>query len=125
MFETLLSNLLLILILVVMYLGSLGANTILGIYYNISGIKENFSKEKLLKGLVRGGIVLAGSLLIAGIISLLPEVLTAFGIATESALFESISVAAMAGVIGSTVVRYLSDAVKKLYAILGTKGEEE
>ena len=124
MFETLLSNLLLVFILVVMYLASLAANTILGIYHNISEVKESFSKEKLISGLARGGIVLFGALLIACIISLLPEVLAAFGIATESALFESISVAAMAGVMGSTIVRYLSDAVKKLYAILGVKGEE-
>ena len=87
-------------------------------------VKENFSKEKLISGLTRGGIVLFGALLIACIISLLPEVLAAFGIATETALFESISVAAMAGVMGSTIVRYLGDAVKKLYAILGVKGEE-
>ena len=124
MFETLLSNLLLVFILVIMYLASLATNTILGIYHNISEVKENFSKEKLISGLARGGIVLLGALLIACIISLLPEVLAAFGIATETALFESISVAAMAGVMGSTIVRYLSDAVKKLYAILGVKGEE-
>ena len=124
MFETLLSNLLLVFILVVMYLASLAANTILGIYHNISEVKENFSKEKLISGLTRGGIVLLGALLIACIISLLPEVLAAFGIATETALFESISVAAMAGAMGSTIVRYLGAAVNKLYGLPAVKPAE-
>ena len=57
MFEVLLNNLLLIGILVLMYLGSLGANTLLGIYHNLSTVKEDFSKEKLFSGLARGGIV--------------------------------------------------------------------
>ena len=124
MMTCLLNNLELIGILILMYVGAAGANILLGMYNNISNLKERFSKEKLIAGLTRCGIVLVGSLLITVIISLLPEVLAAFGIATETALFESISVAAMAGVMGSTIVRYLSDAVKKLYAILGVKGEE-
>ena len=121
MFSLLLENLLLITILVLMYLGSLGVNTILGMYHNIANLRENFSKEKMVSGLIRGGIVLIGALIIAAIISLLPEVLAAFGITAEAALFEGISVIAMGGVLASTVVRYLSDAVKKLYVILGAK----
>lgn len=121
MFSLLLENLLLITILVLMYLGSLGVNTILGMYHNIANLRETFSKEKMVSGLIRGGIVLIGALIIAAIISLLPEVLAAFGITAEAALFEGISVIAMGGVLASTVVRYLSDAVKKLYVILGAK----
>lgn len=124
MFSTLGSNLLLILILTLMYLGSLIANTILGIYNNTSNLKETFSKEKLLNGLLKGLIILVGAMLITVIISLLPEVLTAFGISASSAIVESISVAAMAGVLGSTVMKYAVDAVKKLYTILGAKTEE-
>ena len=124
MFSTLGSNLLLILILTLMYLGSLIANTILGIYNNTSNFKETFSKEKLLNGLLKGLIILVGAMLITIIISLLPEVLTAFGISASSTIVESISVAAMAGVLGSTVMKYAVDAVKKLYTILGAKAEE-
>ena len=125
MFNVLINNLLLISILVLMYLGSLGANTLLGIYHNLSTVKEDFSKEKLLSGLARGGIVLLGSLLIAFIISLLPEVLAGFGISTEAGLFESISVVAMGGVMATTIARYLGDALKKLYLILGPKNENK
>lgn len=125
MFSTLLNNLALISILIIMYLASMLTNTILGLYNNISNIKESFSKQKLFSGLIKGGITLAGALAIAAIISLLPDVLLAFGIQSESNILESISVAAMGGVIASAVVRYMSDAIKKLYEILGMRMNDE
>lgn len=125
MFSTLLNNLALISILIIMYLASMLTNTVLGLYNNISNIKENFSKQKLFSGLIKGGITLAGALAIAAIISLLPDVLLAFGIQSESNILESISVAAMGGIIASAVVRYMSDAIKKLYEILGMRMNDE
>ena len=121
MFSTLLNNLALISILIIMYLASMLTNTVLGLYNNISNIKESFSKQKLFSGLIKGGITLAGALAIAAIISLLPDVLLAFGIQSENNILESISIAAMGGVIASAVSRYMSDAVKKLYEILGMR----
>ena len=121
MFSTLLNNLALISILIIMYLASMLTNTILGLYNNISNIKESFSKQKLFSGLIKGGVTLAGALAIAAIISLLPDVLLAFGIQSENNILESISIAAMGGVIASAVARYTSDAVKKLYEILGMR----
>ena len=125
MFSTLLNNLALISILIIMYLASMLTNTILGLYNNISNIKESFSKQKLFSGLIKGGITLAGALAIAAIISLLPDVLLAFGIQSESNILESISIAAMGGVIASAVVRYMGDAIKKLYEILGMRMSDE
>ena len=125
MFSTLLNNLALISILIIMYLASMLTNTVLGLYNNISNIKESFTKQKLFSGLIKGGITLAGALAIAAIISLLPDVLLAFGIQSESNILESISVAAMGGVIASAVVRYMSDAIKKLYEILGMRMNDE
>ena len=125
MFSTLLNNLALISILIIMYLASMLTNTVLGLYNNISNIKESFSKQKLFSGLIKGGITLAGALAIAAIISLLPDVLLAFGIQSESNILESISVAAMGGIIASAVVRYMSDAIKKLYEILGMRMSDE
>lgn len=124
MFDLLLSNLFFILVLVIMYLCSLGVNTILGLYNNISLVKENFSKEKLFKGLIRGGITLLGALVITVNISLIPTVLTSLGITAEAALFETISIAGIGTVLISATSRYLSDAVKKLYTILGVKEGE-
>lgn len=120
MFEILLQNLQLIGILILAYLGSLGINTLLGVYYNLKTLKESFSKEKLFTGLLRGSIVLLGGLTITVIISLLPEILAAFGVTTETGLFENLSVTAMAGILASTIVHYLNDALKKFYAILNS-----
>lgn len=125
MFSTLLNNLALISVLVIMYLASMLTNTVLGLYNNISNIRESFSKEKLISGLMKGGITLIGALAIASIISLLPDVLLAFGIQSEGNILESISVAAMGGVIASAVVRYMGDAIKKLYEIIGTRMSDE
>ena len=124
MFNVLLGNILLIAMLVFMYLGSLILNTVLGTYHNISNLKESFSKEKLIAGAIRGGIVLVGALGITILISLLPEVLTAFGLAAETTLIEGLSTAAIASVMGSTILRYLGDALKKFYTILGYNKEE-
>lgn len=124
MFDVLLQNLQLISILICAFLGAFGINVLLGIYYNLSAIKESFSREKLITGLIRGGIILVSGLAITVIISLLPEILSSFGINADSGLFENISVVAMAGVLASTIVRYLSDALKKFYAILSYHSEE-
>ena len=125
MFEVLAQNLQLIGILILTYLGSLGVNTLLGIYYNIKTVKEQFSWRKFFSGLIRGGIILLGGLIITAIISLLPVVLQGFGISADNQLFENVSVIAMAGVLVSTIVRYLKDALQKFYNILGNKKEEE
>lgn len=125
MFDVLLQNLQLIGILILTYLGSLGVNTLLGIYYNLKTVKEAFSKQKLLSGLARGAIILAGGVVITAIISLLPVILKGFGISAENQLFENVSVVAMAGVLVSTIVRYLKDALQKFYAILSSHTEPE
>lgn len=124
MLSCLLENLQLIGVLILMYVGSLGANTLLGLYNNINNLKENFSKEKLLNGIIRGGIVLIGSLVITVIISLLPDVLKALGVQTEANLLDGVSIVAIAGVLASMIVRYLKDAVSKFYSILYGKAEE-
>lgn len=124
MLTCLLNNLQLIGILILMYVGAAGANILLGMYNNISNLKEGFSKEKLLTGLARCGIVLVGSLLITVIISLLPDILKALGVQTDANLFDGISIVAIAGVLSSMIVRYLKDAVSKFYSILYGKAGE-
>ena len=124
MMTCLLNNLELIGILILMYVGAAGANILLGMYNNISNLKERFSKEKLIAGLTRCGIVLVGSLLITVLISLLPDILKALGVQTDANLFDGISIVAIAGVLSSMIVRYLKDAVSKFYSILYGKSEE-
>lgn len=125
MFDLLLKNLQLISILILAYLGSLGINTLLGVYYNLKTVKEQFSKQKLIAGLVRGAIVLVGGLAITVIISLLPAILESFGVQADNGLFENVSIVAMAGILVSTIIRYLKDALQKFYAILGSHTEDE
>lgn len=125
MFDVLVQNLQLIGILILTYLGSLGVNTLLGVYYNLNTVKETFSSKKLFKGLARGGITLLGGVIITAIISLLPVILKGFGVSAENQLFENVSVVAMAGVLVSTIIRYLKDALQKFYAILGSHTEPE
>ena len=124
MMTCLLNNLELIGILILMYVGAAGANILLGMYNNISNLKERFSKEKLIAGLTRCGIVLVGSPLITVIISLLPDILKALGVQTDANLFDGISIVAIAGVLSSMIVRYLKDAVSQFYSILYGKSEE-
>ena len=123
MFNLLLGNLALISTLVFMYLGSLILNTLLGAYHNISELKEGFSKEKLIQGALKGGIILIGALGVTVLISLLPEVLVIFGVPAETLLIEELSSVAIAGVMGSTIIRYLGDALKKFYTIIGYNKE--
>jgi len=123
MFDVLVQNLQLVGILILTFLGALGVNTLLGVYYNLKTVKEVFSKEKLFSGLFRGGIILVGGLLIAAIISLLPIILKEFGISADNNLFENVSVVAMVSVLVTTIIRYLKDALQKFYAILGLHNE--
>ena len=125
MFEVLLENVKLIGILILSYLGSWGINTLLGIYYNLKTVKESFSKAKLLSGLGRGGIILVGGLMITAIISLLPVILQNFGISADNQLFENVSVIAMVGVLLTTILRYLKDALQKFYNIISSKNTDE
>ena len=123
MLNILVPNLKLIGILLMVYLGSLGVNTVLGIYYNIDIVKEQFSWTKLWQGLVRGGIILLAGAIITVIISLVPELLSSFGITAANDLFEGLSIGAIATVILSSIAHYLTDAATKLYKIL--RGNEE
>lgn len=125
MLNCLLKNLQLMGILIAMYIGAFGANTLLGIYNNLASVKENFSKTKFLQGLARGGITLGGSLLITIIISLLPDTLTTMGITVEDGMMDGISIVAIAGVMVTAITRYLKDALNKFYAILYNKNSEE
>ena len=124
MLNNLLPNLQIIGILLVAYAASLGVNTILGIYYNIDIIKQQFSWKKFWSGIIRGGILLAAAALITVILSCLPSVLESFGITTSNSLFEGLSIGAIATVMLSCIVYYLKDAITKFYNILQGKKEE-
>ena len=118
MLLVLLENLRLMGILAVLFVLSFATNTILGTYYQVNLIKEQFSKEKLFKGLAKGGIILLAGLFITLILSLLPFGLTEMGIVLDEAILEGVNITAVCGVIVTGIIRYLKDALTKFYAIL-------
>lgn len=125
MFDFLICNFKMIGALLLMYIFSFGANTILGMYYNVKGAKEDFSKEKLLLGVEKGAIVLVSMALIIVVLSVLPQVVESFGLTVEEETFSGISALGMATVMVSVDIYYLKDAIAKLYAILYGKKEDE
>lgn len=125
MISVLISNLKIMGILALLFCGSFGVNTLLGLYYNISLIKENFSIKKFWQGLAKGGIVLLAGLFITLIISILPFGLTEMGIILDEVLLEGINITAICGVVMSSIVRYLKDALTKFYAIMSHEKEKE
>lgn len=125
MFDFLIYNFKMIGALLLMYIFSFSANTILGMYYNVKNIKEDFSKEKLISGVVKGAIVLVSMALIIVVLSVLPQVVEAFGLTIEEEVFSGISALGMATVMVSVDAYYLKDAIAKLYSILYGKKEEE
>lgn len=124
MLTVLISNLKIMGILALLFFGSFSANTLLGLYYQIGLIKENFSKEKFLQGFYKAGVVLIAGLFITLIISILPFGLTEMGIILDEVLLEGINITAICGVIVTAVIRYLKDALTKFYAIMNYKKEE-
>ena len=125
MISVLISNLKIMGILALLFCGSFGANTLLGLYYNIGLIKETFSAGKFWQGLAKGGVVLLAGLFITLIISILPFGLTEMGIVLDEVLLEGINITAICGVIVSSIIRYLKDALTKFYAIMSHKEKEE
>lgn len=125
MISVLISNLKIMGILALLFCGSFGANTLLGLYYNIGLIKENFSIKKFWQGLAKGGVILLAGLFITLIISILPFGLTEMGIVLDEVLLEGINITAICGVIMSSIVRYLKDALTKFYAIMSHEKEKE
>lgn len=124
MFEILINNFKFISILMSMFLGSFICNTLLGLYNNISILKQCFSKERLVEGLIKGALIFISSVIIVTIISLLPEALTAFGFDFDTNILEDVSLIGMASVIISTIVKYLKDAIQKFYQILTDSNNE-
>lgn len=125
MISVLISNLKIMGILALLFCGSFGANTLLGLYYNIGLIKETFSAGKFWQGLAKGGVVLLAGLFITLIISILPFGLTEMGIVLDEVLLEGINITAICGVVVSSIIRYLKDALTKFYTIMSHKEKEE
>lgn len=126
MFDLLLHNLQFIGFLLAMYIFAWGANTILGIFRSVASVKEAFSWQKLGNGAAKAGIIALATVLLTAVVSLLPSALEAGGITVESTVLDGISVAAIATLFITAIVRYAKDAIIKLTSILsGGKNDTE
>ena len=125
MLLALLENLKLMGILALLFVLSFTTNTILGTYYQVNLLKEQFSKEKFFKGLAKGAIILIAGLFITLSLSLLPFGLNEIGITLDEAVLEGVNITAVCGVVVTGTVRYLKDALNKFYSILTHVNTEE
>lgn len=123
MFTTLIENLKMIIMLCIAFGTSYIINTILGLYYNIGALKENFCKEKLISGLYKALILLGTCLMITATISMLPEILKYFRL--ESTMVDDLSVMGMAATLLSATIHYIKDGLAKLYSILNKENNIE
>lgn len=118
MLDLLIKNFGLIFSLMLLFIASFVGNTALGTFYNTSMLKEMFNKERLLNGLLRGGMVVLGLALMVVIISLLPGVLEAAGLVELVKVASSLSLVSIAGIIVAATIKYAKGMVEKLYKIL-------
>ena len=118
MFSLLLTNLALFAGLLLLFIGSYAANILLGTFYNTSQLQQMFEKDRLMTGIKRGGVVLAGLVLLIVIISLLPGMLTVAGLTEIVPLVSDLTVVSIAGIIATATVKYTKGAIQKLYKII-------
>ena len=118
MFVLLLTNLQLFAGLLLIFLASFSANTLLGTFYNTTNLQEMFDRERFLTGVKRGGVVLAGLALLIVIVSLLPGILEIAGLTQIVPVASDLTVVSIAGIIASATIKYAKGAVQKLYKIV-------
>ena len=122
MLEQILLNLTMIGFACSMLILAILANSAFGLWYNIDTLGGSFDKSKLIKT-GKKIIVFAiglGSLTLA--ITLLPVFITYTGVEIEQIVIDTISILAVCGLFGATIVYYLIQSVNKLAKIL--KGNE-
>lgn len=118
MLESLISNLELIGILIVMLAGTTAANILFGLYDNIELKNEVFSRDKLLGGLKKFGVVALGSACLVVVFALLPSVLELWKVDIDPAVIEGISAAVIVAVYVVAIASSGADALGKLRDIL-------
>lgn len=125
MLESLISNLELIGILIVMLAGTTAANILFGLYDNIALKNEAFSRDKLLLGLKKFGVVALGSACLVIVFALLPGVLELWQVDVDPAVIEGISAVAIVVLYVMAIASSGADALGKLRDILkiGKTGE--
>lgn len=123
MFNTILANLKVLSYLLLLFAGSYLANIVFGTFYNIKNLHEYFEKDIMIEGLKKGACLVIGFVLIIIILGVLPEIAKLAGVTSD--VVEGISIVSIASVIVSTSVKYLKDAIAKMYKIITNEEPKE
>ncbi len=125
MWESLLSNLELIGVLIAMLAGTNAANILFGMYGNIELKNEAFDWKKLLHGLKKFGAVAVGTACLVVVFALLPGVLELWKVDIDTEVIEGISAAVIVLIYVTAIASCGADAALKLKDILkiGKAGE--
>lgn len=124
MWESLISNLELMGILVIMLAGTTIANILFGLYENIEIKNEAFNWGKLLHGLKKFGVLAVGSACLMTVFALLPGVLSLWQIEVDPQIIEGISAGVIVLVYVVAIAMQGADAVLKLKDILKVRKTE-
>jgi hypothetical protein len=95
------------------------ANIFTGLFYNIGGAGEPFEIKRLIKGLLKGVVVLAACYLLTIALTAVPYAIEAAGISMDESLLESISIVVLFLIWGTAIIKYALAALETVRKILG------
>lgn len=98
--------------------GIIIANILFGLYDNIGQKQEQFEWKRLFKGILKGAVVLAGTLCLVVCSTLLPQIIDIWKLNVDSSILEAISVVAILVIYLYAIVQYAKAAIGKLKDIL-------
>ena len=105
--------------------GIIIANILFGLYDNIGQKQEPFEWRRLVKGLLKGLVVIVGTLCLVVCFTLLPQIVEVWQLNIEPDLLEAISVILIFAIYIYAIVQYAKEALGKLRAILGVSDSKE
>lgn len=111
-------NVQLALILATILTGIIVANILFGLYDNIGQRQEPFEWRRLVKGLLKGLVVIVGTLCLVVCCTLLPQIIEVWQLDIEPDLLEAISVILIFAIYIYAIVQYAKTALSKLRNIL-------
>lgn len=123
MLNTIITNIQIFGYLMLLFVGAYLSNILLGTFYNIKNLHEYFEKDIMLDGLKKGLCIIVSFILIIVVVGTLPEVAKLAGIQTD--VVSGVSLLSIATIIITASVKYLKDALTKLYKIISNQTAEE
>lgn len=111
-------NVQLALILAAILTGIIVANILFGLYDNIGQKQQPFEWRRLVKGLLKGFVVIVGTMCLVVCFTLLPQIVEIWQLDIDTALLEAISVILIFVIYIYAIVQYAKSALSKLRDIL-------